>query len=65
MVSSSHSKAIDLLVSFNCFDLFFKDALLGLWFTYDDREFVDFLSLLELCLKTFKYRGKNNIEKLK
>jgi hypothetical protein len=41
-----------------------EDALLGLWFNYDDNEFVDFLSLLELCLKTFKYRGSSNIHKL-
>lgn len=41
------------------------DALLGLWFNYDDFEFIEFLTLLELCLTTFRYRGKSNIYKLK
>lgn len=49
------------MLNFNCK----KDAFLGLWFNYDDGEFVEFLSLLELCLKTFRYKGKTNIEKLK
>jgi hypothetical protein len=41
-----------------------EDALLGLWYNYEDGEFVEFLSLLELCLRTFRYRGRDNIEKL-
>lgn len=41
------------------------DSLLGLWLNYDDNEFVDFLTLLELSLKTFKYRGKLQIQTLK
>ncbi|RNA17370.1 dedicator of cytokinesis, partial [Brachionus plicatilis] len=40
------------------------DALLGLWYNYDDGEFSAFLTLLDLCLTTFKYRGKSNIHKL-
>ncbi|CAF0807517.1 unnamed protein product, partial [Brachionus calyciflorus] len=40
------------------------DALLGLWFNYDDNEFIEFLTLMELCLTTFRYRGKSNIYKL-
>ena len=40
------------------------DDLLGLWYNYEECEFVDFLSLLDLCLRTFKYRGRANIEKL-
>jgi hypothetical protein len=42
-----------------------QDALLGLWCNYSEYEFFEFLNLLELCLKTFRYRGKNYIEKLK
>ena len=41
-----------------------EDALLGLWYNYDDVEFVEFLTLLELCMRTFRYRGKDNVEKL-
>lgn len=41
------------------------DCLLGLWYNYDDGEFITFLTLLDLCLTTFKYRGKSNIYKLK
>lgn len=41
-----------------------EDAFLGLWFNYDDAELVEFLRLLDLCLKTFRYRGKQNIQRL-
>lgn len=41
-----------------------QDSLLGLLVNYDTGEFVEFLSLIELCLKTFRYRGKSNIETL-
>ena len=40
------------------------DSLLGLWLNYVENEFVDFLTQLELCLKTFRYRGKANIQTL-
>ena len=40
------------------------DLLLGLLVNYDENEYADFLSLLEVCLKTFRYRGKANIKKL-
>jgi hypothetical protein len=40
------------------------DSLLGLWFNYDDNEFYDFLILLEICLKVFKYRGRECIQRL-
>ncbi|RNA26478.1 hypothetical protein BpHYR1_017683 [Brachionus plicatilis] len=39
------------------------DALLSVWYNYDDGEFSAFLTLLDLCLNTFKYRGKSNIHK--
>lgn len=42
-----------------------EDALLGLWYNYDDAEFGAFLNLLDICLTTFKYRGKSNIHRLK
>lgn len=41
-----------------------QDSLLGLLVNYDTGEFVEFLSLIELCLKTFRYRGKANLKTL-
>lgn len=40
------------------------DSLLGLLLNYEENEFVDFLTLVELCLKTFRYRGKANLHTL-
>ncbi len=40
------------------------DSLLGLLLNYEESEFVEFLSMLELCLKTFRYRGKANLHTL-
>ncbi len=38
-----------------------QDSLLGLLLNYEESEFVEFLNLLEICLKTFKYRGSANL----
>lgn len=41
-----------------------QDSLIGLLLNYDENEFIDYLSLIELCLKTFRYRGKSNLQTL-
>jgi hypothetical protein len=56
---------VKLFIYFFQKKIFHIDSLLGLWLNYDDNEFVDFLTLLELSLKTFKYRGKLQIQTLK